>query len=267
MKVEYSENVSRVKNKKRRKRSKAKGIIMAVCAVAVVLGVTVALMLTVFFNVAVVKVVGSSIYTADEIIYASGIIQGDNLLRLPTETIEGRIEAALPYIKKADIIKSYPDTAGIKVTPAVESLIIKTNEGRFAADSDYKILRALTEDVDDLPVIRGIVSSEVTPGKILTFDDKQQRDVLNDLIKICSEKGFSVNYIDIESLINISFVIDGRLYVKLGSYNDMSGKITHLAAMLETVDSNVNASISLTEWSVDNKKAVLKYEDITDLVK
>lgn len=267
MKVEYSENGRKPVKKKRKKHSKLSRIITAVTVIAVVLGVTVSLMLTVFFNVTAVKVVGSSIYSVDEVIYASGIMTGDNLLRLPSEKIEQRIAEALPYVKKATVIKSYPDTVGIELTPAEESVMLVTKEGSFIADSDFKILRTADEHTDGLIKVVGIDASDVAPGKTLVFNEKQQRDVLKDLCAICSENGFSVDYINIESLLDINFVIDGRLFIRLGSYNNMSGKLTHLKTMTEVMDSSLSASISLVDWSVENKKAVLKYEDISELLK
>ena len=47
----------------------------------------------------------------------------------------------------------------------------------------------------------------------------------------------------------------------------MNGKLTHLKTMTEVMDSSLSASISLVDWSVENKKAVLKYEDISELLK
>lgn len=267
MKVEYSDNRQVKPRKKRRKKSKAKRIFTALTVIVVVLAVTVALMLTVLFNVAEIKVLGSSIYSADEIIYSSGILTGDNLLRLPTDEIKQRITEALPYVKTVEIIKSFPDSVGIKVTPAEEKMLITVGTSSYVADGDYKLLRLCADGGDGMMRIIGINAENPTLGKTLEFSDKQQRDVLNTCLAMCSEKGFSVQYVDMESLVDINIVVDGRLFVKLGSSNDLAGKLNHLSAMLPSIDGENTASVSLEGWTVTDKQAILKYCDINELIK
>lgn len=266
MKVEYSEARRRPQKKKRRRLSKIGKIIIASAAVLVVVAITVTLMLTVFFNVSAVKVVGSSVYSYDEIIYASGIMNGDNLMRLPSDDIEARIEKALPFVKKAEIIKSYPDTVGIKVTPATESVLIETENGMYTADSDYKLLRTAADRPEGLLRIKGIEADTLKVGSTVEFNDKQQKKILNEILDICAENGFSVQFVNIASLVDIGFLIDSHIYVKLGSYNDLGAKMTHLAEAVKNFDKTAAASISLENWSVSSKESTMKYEDISKYI-
>ena len=263
MKVEYSETKRRPQKKKKRRLSKIGKIIIATASILLVVAITVTLMLTVFFNVSAMKVIGSSVYSYDEIIYASGIMNGDNLMRLPSDDIEARIEKALPYVKKAEIIKSYPSTVGIKITPATESVLIETENGIYTADSDYKVLRSVLERPNDLLRIKGIKTDSVKVGDTVKFADKQQKKILNEILSICSEKGFSVQFVNITSLVDIGFLIDSRIYVKLGSYNDLGKKMTHLAESIKDFDKTATASISLENWSLSSKESTMKYEDIS----
>lgn len=263
MKVEYSETKRRPQKKKRRKLSKIGKIIIAMVSILVVVAITVMLMLTVFFNVSAVKVVGSSIYSYDEIIYASGIMNGDNLMRLPSDDIEARVERALPYVKKAEIIKSFPNTVGIKVTPATESVLLETESGIYTADSDYKVLRSATDRPEGLLRIKGIKADSLKAGNLVKFSDKQQKKILKDILDICSEQGFSVQYVNVSSLVDIGFLIDSHVYVKLGSYNDLDSKMLHLAEVVKNFDKNATASISLENWSASSKESTMKYEDIS----
>ncbi len=266
MKVEYNENGARsVRNRKRKR--KFKSIFVALTAIILVVAVTVVLMLTVFFNVNEVKVVGSSVYTKDQIVFASGIMDGDNLIRLSTEEIEQRIEESLPYVKDAVVKKALPDTVGIEITPAKEVYLIENADGYFVCDQDYKVLRQTAERPEELLRVKGIATEKPDLGKLINFTNKQQRDVLSELQSICSDKGFDVTFINIESMVDISFAIDDRIYIKLGSYTDLASKLIHLESTLEKVDDNVMVSISLEGWSLKNKEAVLKYHDITQFLK
>lgn len=266
MKVEYSETKRRPQKKKKRKLSKIGKIIVASATILVVVAITVTLMLTVFFNVSAIKVVGSSVYSYDEIIYASGIMNGDNLMRLPSDDIETRIEKALPFIKKAEIIKSYPNTVGIKVTPATESVLIETENGMYTSDSDYKVLRNVAARPEGLLRVKGIKTDTLKVGNVVNFSDKQQKKILNEILDICTEKGFSVQFVNISSLVDIGFLIDSHIYVKLGSYNDLGAKMTHLAEAVKNFDKTATASISLENWSLNSKESTMKYEDISKYI-
>ncbi len=268
MKVEYSDAERRpVKKRRKKKRSKIKRIITAVISILLVLGVAVALMLTVFFNVSSIKVIGSSIYSSEDIIYASGIMSGDNLLRMSSDKIEARIVKALPYIKEAEIIKSFPNTVGIRVEPAEEKILLIGDNVNYVADENYKILRTVDTQIQDLIRIKGIKTDSFDVGGKVNFTDKQQRDVLKDISEICKEKGFNLTYINVENLVDISFAIEDRRLVKLGSYSGLSGKITHLKETLQKIDPSISASISLKEYSSTKKEAIVKYEDIADFIK
>lgn len=267
MKVEYSDKGRKPEKKKRKRMRKAKAVFLAFFAVVIVISVTVALMLTVFFNVKEIHAVGSSIYSADEIVYASGIMAGDNLLRLPSDEIEARIVTSLPFVKTAEVKKYFPDKVAIEVTPAEEAILLVTDNGNYTVDKDYKVLREVADAPDGLLRVVGTAVNGITVGNMADFSEKQQRDALNSLLSVCAEKGFDVNYVDIENIVDISFVIEDRLFIKIGTYNDLSGKLTHLETMMSSISEDITASISLTDWTVTNKKAVLKYEEIDGLMK
>ena len=267
MKVEYSDNGRRPTKKNKKRKTRLKPWFLASVALIIVVTVTVTLMLTVFFNVASVKVVGSSIYSENAIISASGIMDGDNIIRLSKDDIAENIIKKLPYVKSVTVSKALPDTVGIKVTPATECYTVLTDDGFFVADKDYKVLRSVSEKSEQLVSVVGLNVKAPVAGNMLTFNDKQQRDALSRLVDLCDAHNFELKYIDVESLVDIRFVINGKLYIKLGSYTEMAGKLAHLNEMLKSVDENVSASISLEDWSHNNKKAVLKYEDTTQFWK
>ena len=263
MKVEYNQNDAKPVKNNRKRRKKRNRIIAAMVVIVAIIGIAVALMLTVFFNVDEVKVVGSSIYSEEQIIFASGIMNGDNLLRMSEDEIETRIEESLPYIKQATVNKSYPNKVGIEVAPAKERYVLEMTECKYVCDEDYKILRSSTTRPEGVLRVKGIETETLEIGKILSFKDNQQRDVLTELLNICTDNNLDVTFVDIKEMVDIRFAVGDKIYVKLGSYTDLGGKLTHLKTMLLEVDKDAMVSISLDAWSLDHKEAVSKYEDIT----
>ena len=263
MRVEYSEerkNAVPVRKKKKRHRLKPTFLIFLFLILA---GTLVSLSLTVWFDVSEFSITGETSYTAEQIVSASGITVGDNLFRLSTDKAGRRIEQALPYIKTAEIKRSFPNKVKISVTETNEYAALKTDSGYAIVDPDFKILTVLEERPEGLMLINGVNTGNTVVGCSTEFSDGQQKSALKQLINLISAYSFNVTAIDVESMVGITFVIEDRLYIKLGSYSNIEGKIIHLDAMLKSMSDEVRGSISLTEWNEKNKKATLTYEDIS----
>ena len=95
-------------------------LIMAAVVVAVIFGVAI------FFKVNRIEVQGNSLYSAQEIIDASQIQTGDNLLTLNKPEAAGRIQAALPYVESVSIGRSMPDTVIIDVKESSAAFAVAT---------------------------------------------------------------------------------------------------------------------------------------------
>ncbi len=65
---------------------------------------------TVFFQVETIAVVGSSRYTPEEVIAASGVAVGDNLFRMNKNQVSQRIRQQLPYIGDVAVQRGLPST-------------------------------------------------------------------------------------------------------------------------------------------------------------
>ena len=96
-------------------------VIMLAIVAAVVFGVAI------FFKVSHVEVQGNSLYSAEQIVAASGIEVGDNLLTLNKETVAGNIIAQLPYVEKVSIGRSMPDAVILDVTESTATFAVATD--------------------------------------------------------------------------------------------------------------------------------------------
>ncbi len=82
-------------------------------ATAVVLALT--FVLSVFFKVKVVTVSGANLYTPYQVMEASGIRKGNNLLSVGKTSAYAKIKTALPYVSKIRISIKLPDTVNIGI--------------------------------------------------------------------------------------------------------------------------------------------------------
>ena len=81
--------------------------------------------LTLFFKVDQVLVTGNSRYTQEEIVAASGVEKGDNLILLDKYRISQSVYTSLPYISEVRINRKLPDTLVVDVTETAASAVIR----------------------------------------------------------------------------------------------------------------------------------------------
>lgn len=103
------------RNRRRRRNRGLLGPLFKVLCVAAVL-VALTFGVTVFFEVETVTVNGTSRYTPEEVVEASGIGIGDNLYRFNKNHISNRILQTLPYVEGVNINRKPPSTIVITVT-------------------------------------------------------------------------------------------------------------------------------------------------------
>lgn len=107
-----------------------------------ILVVTAAVILAcvVFFKINSIEVTGNVRYTAEEIIEASGIKTGDNLIVLPRSRISAAIRTQLPYVERVVIQRAPPDRVVLKVTERVAAASVDSAEGRWLITTQGKLL-------------------------------------------------------------------------------------------------------------------------------
>ena len=95
----------------------------------------------VFFRVEEIIVAGSTVYSNEEIIAASGVEQGDNLFLVGVVQTSRKISEQLPYIDDINIRWNLPDALIITVTECNPVAVLKGDGGTWwVIDSAGKLL-------------------------------------------------------------------------------------------------------------------------------
>lgn len=218
---------------------------------AIVLGVSV------FFKVERenTQVSGHVKYTVQDIVDASGIRDGENLLTLSIPGISGRIMDTLPYIKSVRVGIRLPDTVVIEVIEAEITYAIEAEEGGWwLVSSEGKIVdKALEGAQEGYTKILGIVldapeigQQAVTPAPEPEYDENgQQIPVVNtpqrqlqialDITGFLEKNGIigSVASIDVSDTGNIELWYGQQFQVELGNDTQLEYKIRCLKGTLD----------------------------------
>ena len=246
-------------NKRRRmRRSKNALIYLLVGVVLTILLVLFAL--SVFMRVMDIEVSGVTKYTNGEIIEASGITQGDNILFLDTIAAEQMIKLAMPYIDEVSVQPSLPATIRITVGESIAVATIEHRNVVLLIDPSGKVLDELDTVPKGLIEVRGFVPLEAKVGsrvRAMSGGETQLRSLIEVLSAFESSGRLSdISYLDVSNISMIHFGYAGRFQIMLGSSADVEYKLSQLPSFIISIDQErseevtgtINMSSSTGKW-------------------
>lgn len=239
------------KKKRRRVLFKRLCILLAVAAV-----ITLAVLsLTVFFPVQNITVEGTSPYSAEEIVKASGIVKGQNLF-LSGGSAEQGITATLPYISKVTVKRKFPSTIRLCVETASPAVCYQTESAFYLCDAAGKLLERKTEQPESVLLIIGSTVREAEPGQTVFFEKEDVAQLILKLRAALADQSVPVDMLDVTDSLDISLRVDGRISVRFGSSANLTEKIAHLAEMISNIDSGLSGKIDLSYWTADSPRGI-----------
>ena len=207
-------------------------IIMLAVVAAIVFGVAI------FFKVTTIEVQGNTLYSAEDVIAASGIEPGDNLLLVNKATTAGNILAALPYVEEVrGIVRSLPDTVVIQIQESEASFAVQTDVNTtWLVNSRGKALEKVEGELPEgQPQILGVSVMSGLDGT----------GILEHVASINVEKDY-----------DIIVQYDDRYTIRLGGTDDLAYKIQYLTSILAELSDFQAGTIDLTDAA--NKKATFQ---------
>lgn len=249
----------RIVNRKimRDKKNRRKKLIIRTVLGTVFLLAAVILVLILFFNINTVTVSGDDIYSEADIIEASGVKIGDNLIFSSAKKINQNLTERLPYIGKAKIKRHLPARMEIIITKTTAEYAVMT-EGAYALlDGGGKVLEKGLNFVGENITLAnlGTVTSAET-GKTIVLENEQIFIKLMELRKAIDEYGIKgITSIDITNIYDIKLVYQGRITLILGDTDgtDMEHKLSLAAEAIKTQDAENNTYRGTINLTVSGK--------------
>ncbi len=154
----------------RSRRSRFGPLSKLLSVIAVIAAVAVACV--VFFRVNHIEVEGNHRYSAQEIIDASGIQLGDNLVALPRGRIASSILSRLPYVEGVVPRRVLPDGVVLVVTERTAAASVDTGEGRWLISAQGKLLEPDTGE--PVTAVTGLTALAPLPGASMQVSEEEQ---------------------------------------------------------------------------------------------
>lgn len=223
-----------VRHRKRRKRSYTLYYLLLLFFV-LISGVT--LSLTVFFNIETIKVNGSSLNSAEQIISQSGIKKGDNLFRINPEKAAKTLKDNMQNIDSVQIERKFPSSLIINVTDAVPTYYVADGDSYTVISEGNRILdTGIAKEQVTAPIrLDGLTVSGFQKGD---FIDDKENDKLEFLQKIkqaaAKNELTNITAINLTNDVELSIEIESRITVRLGNSTELSYKINFAKNIIDT---------------------------------
>ena len=239
--------------------------------VAVVLALTFGV--SIFFKVETVTVSGAGKYTAWQIMEASGIEKGDNLLSISDAKASGKIMAALPYVESARIGIKLPDTVNIEITEFDVVYSIKSQDDAWwlisadgeivektdsATAGDYtKVLgvRLALPEPNTKAVAYEQTTAATNPDGVttpVTVKASEQLSAALSILQYMEANGVigKVVSVDVSDIGSIELWYGQQYQVKLGDTSQLGYKISAMAQAVSQMDDYHTGvlDVSFTFW-------------------
>ena len=234
---------------RRRRRGKGNFAPLLRLMSVVLTAVVIVAALTLFFKIEKITVSGNARYTADEIIAASGVLQGDNLILLDKYEIAREIYTKLPYITDVRINRALPDGLTVEITETKAALAIESGGAWWLVSASGKLLDTTEETgAQGYLLLRGMEPVEPALGKQLQTQGRLPVERLTELITRLSERGMleKTTRIDASDEEKLVLHYDGRFEVELPYDADFAFKLDCLRAAVNELEPNETGIIRMT---------------------
>ncbi|MDR3552940.1 MAG: FtsQ-type POTRA domain-containing protein [Clostridia bacterium] len=223
------------KRRGKRRRSPFLGIFIFILLAAA--GAFVSVMI--FFRVQNIEVRGTSKYSSRQIIEASGVADGRNLLSVNAEKTSAALCEKLPYIKSADIALRPLSTVIITVTKDTPCGALVSGDSYLLVDSQLKLLeiRQGAGKVKGLPLIRGFTAKSPVPGKKIVGGNQNTTDILVDIYGAFKDNKIDpakVTEINVADSYELQLRYDNRINIVLGTGSYLSYKLKAAMYIINT---------------------------------
>lgn len=199
----------------RRKTSMGAAISFVLIVVAVIF------IMSVSFRVDTITVTGNEHYTAQDIINAIEIEQGDNLFFFDRFAAVTRVFAKLPYISEVSIERALPNKVNISVIESSAVAYLKIGAELWTMDEKCKILGKAAEGEEGtlIPIV-GFNSGTLFINETVTTPDNDTRAVsyLKEVLYQIVERNlaYQITKIDFSNTNGVKVYYGGKYTILLG---------------------------------------------------
>jgi len=214
--------------------------------------IAVIFVLSIVMRVSEVKVIGNEHYSADEIIKAVGIEEGDNIFFFDRFSAISRVFAKLPYVEEVYVERKLPGTVTITIAECKAMAYIAIGEENWTIDQNCKVLgKANDGEYEGLIPIYGFDPGTLYIGERLTTsdDNEQQVDYLADILNQIQgrELNGNIKRVDVSNFKRVKLYFASKYVIVLGADHNTEHKFGLFLSAISQLKSGDFGTIDVSD--------------------
>lgn len=195
------------------------------------LTVAAVIFLSLFFRVSIIQIENDTVYTDEEILAASGLEKGVNLLFINNFSSVSSIYATMPYVESVSLRRSMPSKIILEVTGSEAVACVSFGDDYWLINPNGKLLEKIdAKEAENFIRVEHMEPLQPVAGEIMQVSESDQgKDAyLYELLNAFQKRGLSkmIDWVDLEDLADPQFGYEGRFTVHLSGAEDMALRLT-----------------------------------------
>lgn len=253
------------KAKRARRLRKIRDAVISFVLILAVFAVMCIVVYRLLFVISDISVDGSENYSADEIIAASGVAEGDHLYSFRASSTEQSIILRCPLVSSVRVKRSAPRKVTFQITEEKSTYYADFYGEYRAMSSDLRVLYSVTRDEareQGLVLLKLPAVSKAVSGTAAQYSSVRSDRYIYDTVKALSESELwgRIGAVDLTGKYDIKMVCDGKYLLSFGDSGSADSKLRIAAAVLkdDMFSGDDKAKIDLTNLAqtgvvVDNR--------------
>ena len=182
-----------------------------------------------------VSVSGTDVLTPREVRAAAAVPVGSPLVSVDTDAIEARLRRELPRIDQVDVVRSWPDGIGLKVTERQPVLLVRKGSNFVEVDDEGVRFATVSEAPKNVPLLElALPSSGSTAASLRRFgEDRLVREAVQAARDIPDAVARRTRALKVRSYDDISLELSDGRTVAWGSAEKGALKGRTLSALMK----------------------------------
>lgn len=222
--------------------------------IALAISLAIFFTLSVFFRIDSVTVSGNRFYTEQQILEASGVQTGDNLLAMSKSAVCGRICESLPYVSSVQVRRILPDQVVIDVKESSVTYAMQDETGAYwLVTANGRVVEQAASAEGHIPVEGFTLQSPYVDQQLTNAEGEitvytLQLDTACAVMKAIEESSLygSITSVNIPTDLHVTAQLGDQYRVIFGQSEDYGYKLRYLDSVLGELDSFTSGDIDLT---------------------
>lgn len=181
-----------------------------------------------------VSVSGTRVLTPGQVREAADVPVGEPLASVDTEAIEARLLERAPRIDTVDVMRSWPDEIGLKVTERTPVLLVRKGRDFIEVDDDGVRFAAVSRAPKGVPLLELAIDRESAAAGLRRFgEDRLVREAVRVADRVPAAVARDTRTVKVRSYDDISLELRGGRTVAWGSGEKSGEKARALTALMK----------------------------------